>query len=401
MAKLIQTVPFNFDELYTGLSTKFNDAGYDVNPGSNTSQLVTAMAYLTSMLNINTAANINETILPLSTKRDTVLENARAIGYEIQHKQSFVYRLSIVLDGSPTNTYTIPKYAMFEENGKKYYYMGSQLEYSNVTTPKTISIAVKEGVLYQHNTHPDTLIIETGTVKDGSGIYIPQYFIDIPFNDIEQSGIECYITYYDEFGTLISDEEWLKADKYVDENLVKKRFYRMDDISYLTPRIYFELGGVGTGLRVGSTVKLHVLKTSSVDGGMSIDVLPEMITHSIANGVIESVALISEGAAEESLESIKENAPKIFNSAYRAVTANDYRSITNRQASVDDSYVWGGNEELPKSPGHIWFSFLPSVLPRTFTSDIHKKAYLRPFIIYNIGLNWLIVCQNGDNIFIE
>ena len=59
MAKIKETVPFSFDDLYTKTATKFIENGYDVQEGSNTMQLVTAMSYLISMLNTNTAVNIN------------------------------------------------------------------------------------------------------------------------------------------------------------------------------------------------------------------------------------------------------------------------------------------------------------------------------------------------------
>jgi len=378
MAKLIQTVPFNFDELYTGLSTKFNDAGYDVNPGSNTSQLVTAMAYLTSMLNVNTAANINETILPLSTKRDTVLENARAIGYEIQHKQSYSYRLTLTLSGSADGSYTIPKYTVFNEGTKKYYYMGTQIELLNQVDGTQINLLVTEGTLYSYTEYPNTLTVTTGTVIDNTGLTIPQYFVDIPFVDIEENGIECYITYFDNFGNLVQNEEWLKSDQFViDKDLaVKNKFFRIDNIQHRTPRIYFELSGVGTGVKIGTTINLNVLQTSGITGKMVDSTNTAGITHNLLNTTITSAALITEGTDEEALESIRLNAPKFYNSANRAVTPSDYVAICNRQNTVNDTFVWGGNEELPKSPGHIWFSFLPSVLPRTFTSDIHNTTFL-------------------------
>ena len=378
MPQIPETVPFTFDELYTNLSAKFADAGYDINNGSNVAQLVTSMAYLTSMLNVNTAVNINETILPLSTKRDTVLENARAIGYEIQHKQSYTYRLTITLSGSVDGSYTIPKYSVFKEGGKTYYYMGSQVELLNQVDGTQITLLVKEGTLYTYSDYPDTLSVVTGTTTDSTGVQIPQYFVDIPFIDIEENGIECYVTYFDDFGNLVTNEEWLKSDQFViDKDLaVKNKFFRIDNIANQTPRIYFELSGVGNGLKVGTTVNINVLKTSGISGAMTDVTKPAGVTSVIPNIAVSGITLITEGTDEESLESIRTNAPKFYNSANRAVTASDYVSICNRQTSVNDTYVWGGDEELPKSPGHIWFSFLPSVLPRTFTSDIHNKEFL-------------------------
>ena len=72
--ELTETIPFNFDEIYSAVSTKLAEKGYDaIYEGSNTAQLVTAMSYLVSMLNANTAANINEMLLPLAQKRNNIL----------------------------------------------------------------------------------------------------------------------------------------------------------------------------------------------------------------------------------------------------------------------------------------------------------------------------------------
>ena len=55
MAEIIETVPFNFDDTYKGIEDLFAEKGYDIEEGSNTAQLITAMAYISSMLNVNTA----------------------------------------------------------------------------------------------------------------------------------------------------------------------------------------------------------------------------------------------------------------------------------------------------------------------------------------------------------
>ena len=93
MAKITQTVPFSFDELYEEARKLFGNAGFDVSDGSNTSQLAAVMSYLISALNTNTAININETLLPYATKRKNILQDARVLGYEAKHKTSFQYRL--------------------------------------------------------------------------------------------------------------------------------------------------------------------------------------------------------------------------------------------------------------------------------------------------------------------
>jgi hypothetical protein len=80
------TIPFNYDDLYSSVQQKFVDKGYDIQEGSNTMQIASVMAYLVSMLNTNTAININETLLTLARKRNTVLHDSRILGYEPGNK---------------------------------------------------------------------------------------------------------------------------------------------------------------------------------------------------------------------------------------------------------------------------------------------------------------------------
>ena len=375
MSDITKTVPFNFDQLYTGIQTKFAEAGYDVAEGSNTSQLITAMAYLTSMLNVNTAININETILPLATRRNNALYDARALGYEIQHKQSHVYLLTLTLTAG---NHIIPKFSEFSDGVHTYYYMGKQIELVDVIDGYSIQLPVIEGTLHKYVDNPDSLVVVTTTVTDSTGAVIPQYYIEVPYVDVEENGIEIYVTYYDDYGTLVQREEWSKAAKFmVDaDTTLNKEFVRLDDIEYGTPRIYFKFAGVGAGIRVGSIVEMNVLTTSGATGNIADLTNTAAISHAIAGATITNIEIYSEGTDEESLDSIKANAAKFYNSANRAVTKSDYEAICNRQTSVKTSLVWGGDDEYPKCPGHIWFSFLPSRYPRTFTSDAFNNEYM-------------------------
>ena len=92
---LKETIPFNFDDIFSNVQAKFEANGYDTQPGSNTMQLVTAMSYLISMLNTNTAVNINENLLTLARKRNNILQDARLLGYEPGNKVSYHYELEL------------------------------------------------------------------------------------------------------------------------------------------------------------------------------------------------------------------------------------------------------------------------------------------------------------------
>jgi len=393
MAEIVETVPFNFNDIYTELQTKFDEKGYDIEEGSNTSQLITAMAYLTSMLNVNTAVNINETLLPLATKRDNALVDARILGYEISHKQSYKYRLTLTFTAGD---HTIPKYSEFSADGKTYYFMGDSVELLDVPDGYTTTIDVKEGTLYKFDDYADTLRVITGTVKDEYDEDVPQYYIDIPYVDVEENGIEVFLTYYDADANLNYRETWYRSEQFmVDaDTVLNKRYIRMDNVEFKTPRIYFKYAGIGQGVRQESIVEMNILTTSGKDGGLTSDFSDQtnaksIFSHSFDFFEITNIDLINEGSEEEDIVSIQRNAPMFYNSANRAITKQDYVAFCNRHQAVKYSEVWGGEDEYPKTPGHIWFSFFPY----TYTREFNKNA--------TVTLIELASPNNTDNWFVE
>ena len=144
MAKILETIPFSYDDLYSKVEAKFVASGYDIQPGSNTMQLVGAMSYLISMLNTNTAVNINENLLTLARKRNNILQDARLLGYEPGNKISYQYKLELTL---PAGDFILPKYTEFTSGDKKYYYLGDIITLVGVSAGYKLHIDVKEGTL--------------------------------------------------------------------------------------------------------------------------------------------------------------------------------------------------------------------------------------------------------------
>lgn len=361
-----QTIPFNFDDLYSNIEAKFVANGYDSQPGSNTMQLVTAMTYLVSMLNTNTAVNINETLLTLARKRNNILQDSRLLGYEPGNKVSYQYMLELTL---PAGDFILPKYTEFIAGGKKYYYFGDIITLTGVAEGYKLNIEVKEGDLFTSS--EDTSLSITIQEMTENGNKIPQYYVDIPYTDVEDSGIEVFLTYYDDNGVLFNKERWEKIKTFsVDsDTILNKQFFRLNIIDYNTPRLYLKLPNTGDNLRLGTKIDMTVLKSSGSLGEMI-----EIPTTSL-NCEVTNYTLKIQGTEEESNSNIKYNAPLFWNAANRAVTKNDYLSICERLTTIDKLFVWDGNDEYPKQAGKIWFSFIPGTYIRTFSNDAYKTIF--------------------------
>lgn len=397
------TIPFNYDDLYSSVQQKFVDKGYDIQEGSNTMQIASAMAYLVSMLNTNTAININETLLTLARKRNTVLHDSRILGYEPGNKVSYQYYITLKFtplkdenqNYVPTS-FDVPKYSKFTANSKNYYYYGDLIRIKDIIEPLEMTIIVKEGNLLKSETTSD-LKVTIGSISE-NGTSKTQYYVDVPYSDVEDDGIDCFLTYYDDNANLVSKELWTKFDRFqIDiDTILNKQFYRLNVIEYNFPRIYLKLPNTGKDLRVGTVVEMNILVTSGIDGEMTE--LPK--TDEIICEIID-YKLKLQGTDEETIESIKYNAPLFYNSANRAVTKNDYISICNRLTSIDKTYVWDGNDEFPQKQGMIWFSFIPQTRDRVFESDMFRSVYRleNPYDKVNWFLEDLEITDSNESIF--
>lgn len=419
MANVTQTVPYDFDELFEEARRILYESGFDVSDGSNTTQLAALMAYLINALNINTAVNVNETLLPYATIRRNVLQDARVLGYEARHITSYQYRVTIQLSipddireefeslsgakkaqfttidpvtnsTKPYKIFHFDRYDFFTANGNTYYYFGEPVAVSIyydvdkddiVLSHESLDLTFKEGELITFEDDAASLSQTIGSVTI-NGTNAVRNYIDIPYTNVEENGIECYVTYYDAAGNLQQSIEFYKSNdsfletESLEDGRVKHKFLRLDDLDMETPRIYFRYAGCGEGIPFGSIVQLNILISSGLNGAFdgeasSVDFsgieLEDFITAT-------NVELVSNATNPESLQSIKENAPRVYNSAHRLVTALDYESACRRNEHVRDAAVWGGDDEFPKCPGHIWFSFFPEKTDKRILVDIDGNA---------------------------
>jgi hypothetical protein len=368
MADIIQTVPFTFNEIYQDLVTKIGiDSVYE---GSNLAQLVTSMSYLVSMLNVNTAANINELMLPLAQKRENVLEGARLLGYEASHKKSYRYNITLTLTSTIliADKITIEKYSKFSNGANDYYYMGeTTIEIYGDVGKVYAPFEVIEGDLKSFSNEP-SLVQNIGTVLDKiTNTDVPKTYIDIPFTEVEENGIEIFLD--------SSTEKWTKTKQFMidKDTTFNKEFLRIDNIDFKTPRIFFKYAGIGNDVQAGTKVSANVLISKGSQGEATEDFVTT--NTNLASKVSFSHALVSQGSEEESIESIQENAPLFFNTANRVITTLDYEVFCNRDTNIMSSQVWGGDEEYPTRPGDIWFSMTPATTVRNFTASEGNIAY--------------------------
>ena len=390
-----EIIPFTFDEIEQQVKEMLLAKGVTdiVYPGSNISQISDIMSYLVYTLNTNTAINLQEVILPLATKRLNVLFGARQLGYEAVQKTSYIYEIEIgfQIDETKGNSevynITIPKYTIFESNGNKYYYLGDKIEITGITNDnrfeKMITISIKEGDLKRYEDNELLSFRAVPEVVDNVTITKQNYLL--PFKDIEEDGIELWLSFIDDSGTFVR-EYWTKFDQFLVDSsydIAKEKFVRLQNLFLQMPSVFFEIGGYGNPIKLNTLIQANILISKGINGvaGEIITVQDPILAKQIT---VDIGTLKHTGTDVESMNSIKENAPIFHNSANRAVTALDYIAITQRHEAVKYSDVWGIEEEFAAEgqgddgfsnlAASVFFSFLPertkrSFLPTTIDSE--------------------------------
>ena len=384
-----EIIPFTQDEIETEVRAMLLSKGLTdiLYPGSNVSQISDVMTYLIHVLNTNTAINLQEVILPLATKRMNVLFGARQLGYEATQKVSFQYKLNInikentdVIDRNTPYKVILPRFTKFISNGNSYWYLGDSIEIGgDANNPLTnanrfdhsFDIIVKEGDYIQYDDN-ELLRFRTFNEIAPNGDVIPKQSYLIPFKDIEQDGIDMFLTYVDEYGTDVIKEYWERSDQLLIDSTFEynqRRYIRLQNLFLQMPTVFFEIGGYGNPVRLNTLIEMNIM-ISSGSAGVSGDEFKFDDSYMSSLFSATPTETVKRGRDEEATESIKENAPIVNNSASRAVTALDYIAISQRHPSVKYAKCWGIENEYDqsRSSAAIFLSYTPERTVREFKS---------------------------------
>ena len=378
--------------------------------GSNVSQISSVVSYVIATLNANTAMNLQETILPLASKRMNVLYGARQLGYEAHAIKSYKYDLLLKPLYDDTKTIILPDgtevidtnnkedrhisivhNTKFSCGPKNYYYVGpslpnvitvSNFDIQYINNPElgrskddiTVTIPIVEGIMTtQYEDEMLKFKVEEYTNENNQQITKQDYIIG--YDNVEEDyGLQVYLTYIDSDGQYVIDEEWKKSEQFlIDENLLynKRKFVRKENIILGYPTIFFKFAGLGQGVRTGTEVEVNVLQSSGFDGEALGNFIVEDVVLSEEVEIID-YELIEEGRSAETNEEIKDNAVVFKNTGNRAVTRYDYVTVAKRYPLIQEADAWGGEEESPVIMGNIWLSCTPA-------------KHNRPVIEYDTG----------------
>jgi hypothetical protein len=299
----------------------------------------------------------SESFLDSAQLRDSVVSKASMLGYTPQSTTGAKANVQITVspDDSPA-TVTVDKFTQFTStvNGTSYVFCtsGSSTIVANSGAYVATGVELTQGV-------PLTFRYTANTANTDQKFLLPNANTDTDTLTvtIQESASDTNVSAYSE----ATDITTINSTSNI---------YFLSESTEGQFRVQFGDGVLGRKPVTGNIVLLealiseggevngaNVFSASGTVGGYSATV----VTSNAAAG----------GSDKETIESIKFNAPKTYETQNRAVTTDDYKKIVEGNVSgLDSVSVWGGQDNATPAYGKVFISAKPTGATSLSTSQI-------------------------------
>lgn len=338
------TIKNNLKDYFSSQS-EFTDHDFE---GSAISILVDVLAYNTHYNAYYMNMLASEAFLDSAQLRDSVVAKASMLGYTPRSAKGS--RATVDITVTPTDSpasITIDKNTQFTStvNGSSYTFCTAD---STTITPVNGVYTASSVELVQGE--PLTFRYTANTANVEQRFLLPNANTDTSTLTvtIQESLTDTNTAVY----TLASDITTINSTSNV---------YFLKESTSGFFEVQFGDGVLGRRPTTGNLVLLSALVT---DGEITNGANSFSADSTVGGYSTVSVATVSQavgGQAKESIESIKFNAPKNFETQNRAVTTDDYKKIIESNLSGFDSVsVWGGQDNDTPFYGRVYISAKPA-----------------------------------------
>ena len=368
---------------YLRATSDFTDYDFE---GSAMSALIDTLAYNTYYTAFNANLVVNELFIDSATLRDNVVAIAKQLGYRPKGITSPTAYISFNVSYGTSTTDTellLKKGTGFISSFDNNIYQYITLE--DVTGQVVNNVATFDNVEVREGTQ----ILNTFTVN--TSLKSQRFVLDNQNIDTNTIRVKVYPS-----GSNFN-ESYLVADNILNVDSTSKVFF-IEEIEDDRYEILLGDGVLGKKVDNGSRVEVSYITTSGPESnGVKTFVFSGVIEN--PNGVspnafstaITNVEASTGGEDKESIKNIKRNAPKMYGTQDRAVTAQDYSAIIRKvYPSVSDIIIFGGEDQDPPEYGKVFIvlkptdaSFLTSLTKQEIIEDLKKYmvASVRPVIV--------------------
>ena len=393
MTQRLRITELDFDTIKTNLKaflqsqSEFTDYNFD---GAGLSYLLDILAYNTHYQAYYLNMVANESFMDTAITRDSVVSNAKNLGYIPKSMTSAVATVNITVDSGTTtpDILTLPRGTTFLSNlidGKSYNFVVRDT--LNISKSNT-SFVFENVDLYEGNFTSSTFVQNNSSN--------PKQVFTIPDNNIDTTSLQVVVTDVSsntaaETYTLVTDATELSTTSPV--------YYIQEGIGGYF-QIYFGGDNVGKSIPDGSIVTVSYIITNGSNPNGANVFTGAMPIGAYTNYTVTTVNVASGGDSRETIQSIKNNAPLSFAAQNRLITSNDYKAVLSKEYPQASSIaVWGGEDEIPKVYGKV----LVSIKPKTgyYISDSEKQRIINELILPKSVLSVKSDIIDPDYIFLR
>jgi hypothetical protein len=343
----ISVTELDFDDIKVSLKNflksqpEFLDFNFE---GSAISLLIDMLAYNTYQNAYYTSMVGNEMFLDSAQLRESVVSRAKMLNYMPTSARgaNTNFTITITPTGSPTSV-TVDKNTEWTASVDGQTLKFVTPEAYTLTSDNNYSgtITVVEGQPLTHRFTVDNL--------DTQRFILPNENVDTSsiVVDVQESATDTSSTRYN----LANDLTQVQANSAV---------YFLEEESENRYEVYFGDGVLGKAPTNGNIVIINYRSCNGILGN-DIGTFTDPSTVAGSSVFTKTVnANTSGGAAFETVDSIKFNAPKNFEAQNRAVLAEDYKRIILRETGdIQSISVWGGEENDPPIYGKVYLAVKP------------------------------------------
>lgn len=391
MATTVTSTQLDFNNIknslknYLAAKSEFSDYNFEA---SGLSNILDVLAYNTHYNALTANFALNEAFLNTAQLRSSIISHAATLGYETRSRTAASADISISLDlagvaGRPS-VITLP----------------SGFEFTAKVNEQTFTFQTQQNYLATDDgTGKYDFLNDTGgtslNIKEGSSItktfYVGEvgerqlYVIPDDTMDTSTAVVKVYenpaTTDFVTYTRLADAITVTSTSTYFQISEAPNGFYELnfgDGISF------------GQSPKPGNKITVEYLSVQGADANGASVFTPT--TSLSVNGVgytlaVSTVSGSLNGAAVQSIESIRANAPIAFAAQQRLVTADDYKAIIQKNfTSVVDATAWGGEDNVPAKYGVVYVS----LVFQDGTSDVQKQT-VKDNIVNNLTNNLSII----------
>ena len=339
----------NLKDYLSGLD-QFSDFNFE---GSGMSVMLDILAYVTHYQGFYNNMVANEMFLDSAVKRTSVISHAKALGYTPSSYSTSTAVINITLNNSDPSTTILNKRNKFTARKDNVTYTftnpdSTEFEVLSATQKIARDVEIVEG------TWRSASFLVDNNVKN-------QRFI-IPEKNVDMSRLTITIA-KSTTNTEGYTDSWTKINDITELTSTTKVFFpqETEDGHY---EILFGDGILGQKLSDGNIIVVDYLITNGTEAndiGNTDSISGRTFTSNGGFADIEVTTSSNGGDGKESLESVKYNAPRAYQSQDRNVTKDDYINfIKQNYTNAKDVFVWGGEDNDPPEYGKVFVSVKPT-----------------------------------------